>query len=468
MTSFRVSAETTRALGELARSQHTTVNTVLQGAWAQLLCWLTGQHDVAFGTAVSGRPAEVVGADSMVGLLINTVPVRANITAATTIADLLEQLQSAHNDTLEHQHLALSEIHRITGQDQLFDTLFVYENYPIDTAALVGVNGLAITEFSSREYNHYPLTVQALPGRELGLRVEFDTEVFDAASIEALIARLQRVLVAMTADPTRRLSSIDLLDAGEHARLDGWGNRAVLTQPATAVSIPVLFAAQVARAPEAVAMSCGGRSLTYRELDEAANRLAHLLAGQGAGPGERVALLFSRSAEAIVAILAVLKTGAAYLPIDPALPAARIEFMVADAAPIAAITTAGLAARLDGYDLLVIDVDDPAWTASRVRRLPAPAPEDIAYIIYTSGTTGVPKGVAVTHRNVTQLLESLDAGLTGRDRCGRSVIRWRSTSRCGRSGARCCTVGGWWWCPSRWCAHRRTSTPCWSPNRSAC
>ena len=120
---------------------HTTVNTVLQAAWAQLLMWLTGQHDVAFGTAVSGRPAEVAGAESMVGLLINTVPVRATITAATTTADLLDQLQRAHNDTLDHQHLALSEIHRITGHDQLFDTLFVYENYPIDTAALWATTG---------------------------------------------------------------------------------------------------------------------------------------------------------------------------------------------------------------------------------------------------------------------------------------------------------------------------------------
>ena len=166
--SFRVPEETTRALSELARSCHTTVNTVLQGAFAQLLSWLTGQHDVAFGTAVSGRPAEVAGAESMVGLLINTVPVRANITAATTTADLLDQLQSAHNDTLEHQHLALSDIHRITGQEQLFDTLFVYENYPIDTAALLGVHELAITEFTSREYNHYPLTVVAHAGPRTG------------------------------------------------------------------------------------------------------------------------------------------------------------------------------------------------------------------------------------------------------------------------------------------------------------
>jgi non-ribosomal peptide synthetase component F len=198
--SFRVPEETTRAVSELARSCHTTVNIVLQGAWAQLLCWLTGQHDVAFGTAVSGRPAEVAGADSMVGLFISTVPVRARITATTTTADLLDQLQTVHNDTLEHQHLALSEINRITGQEQLFNTAFTYENYPVDTAALFGVNGLAITEFTAREYNHYPLTVQALPGVELGFRVEFDTDVFDAASIETLIGRLQRVLVAMTAD----------------------------------------------------------------------------------------------------------------------------------------------------------------------------------------------------------------------------------------------------------------------------
>jgi non-ribosomal peptide synthase protein (TIGR01720 family) len=198
--SFQVSAETTRALGELARSCHTTVSTVLQAAWAQMLMWLTGQHDVAFGTAVSGRSAEVPGAESMVGLLLNTVPVRATVTPATTIADLLDQLQSARNATLEHDHLALSEIHRVTGHDQLFDTLFVYENYPIDTAALLSVHELAITDFSNREYNHYPLSVQAVPGHELGLRVEYDTDVFDAAGIERLVERLRRVLVAMTAD----------------------------------------------------------------------------------------------------------------------------------------------------------------------------------------------------------------------------------------------------------------------------
>ncbi|ORB10749.1 condensation domain-containing protein, partial [Mycobacterium noviomagense] len=210
--SFRVSPAITRAVNELARSCHTTVNIVLQAAWAQLLMWLTGQHDVAFGTPVSGRPPDLAGADSMVGLFINTVPVCARITASTTTADLLDQLQNSSNDTLEHQHLALNEINRATGHGQLFDTVFAYENYPIDTAALTGDHSLAITEIRSREYNHYPLTMQATPGKELGFRFEYDTDVFDAATVQTLTERLQRMLVAMTDDPTRALSSLDLLD----------------------------------------------------------------------------------------------------------------------------------------------------------------------------------------------------------------------------------------------------------------
>ena len=151
--------------------------------------------------------------------------------------------------------------------------------------------------------------------------------------------------------------------------------------------------------------------MTYRELEEAANRLAHLLAAHGVGPGQCVALLLSRSAEAIVAMLAVLKAGAAYLPIDAAHPDARIGFLLADAAPMAAITSTGLRSRLDGWDLLVIDVEDPRIDTYPCTALPAPAPEEIAYLIYTSGTTGVPKGVAITHHNVTRLLEALDADL---------------------------------------------------------
>ena len=188
---FGLPADVAEAVGELARTRHTTPNTVLQAAYAQLLCWLTGRHDVAFGTTVSGRPADIVGVESMVGLFINTVPVRANITARTTTADLLDQLQGAYNDTLDHQHMPLSDIHRIAGQDQLFDTLFAYENYPVDSTALAAQHDLTITDITTRESTHYPLAVQAQPGPELTIRVEYDTEVFSATDIKTLIERFE-------------------------------------------------------------------------------------------------------------------------------------------------------------------------------------------------------------------------------------------------------------------------------------
>ncbi|WP_191500001.1 AMP-binding protein, partial [Mycobacterium simulans] len=232
------------------------------------------------------------------------------------------------------------------------------------------------------------------------------------ASIEALVGRLRKILVAMTADPDRRLSSVDVLDPAERADLQVWGNQAALSAPAAAaVSVPVLFAAQVGRTPDAVALVFEGQSYSYREVDEASNRLAHLLVGYGVGAGDVVGLLVERSAHAITAILAVLKTGAAYLPIDPGHPSARIAFMLTDAAPVAAITTAALAGRLAGHDLIVIDVEDPVLETYSSAGLPAPDPDNIAYIIYTSGTTGVPKGVAIAHHNITPLLELLETGM---------------------------------------------------------
>ena len=242
---------------------------MLQAAWAQVLMMLTGHRDVAFGTAVSGRPAELAGVDSIVGLLINTVPVRAKAGADTTVADLLAEVQRHHNDTLEHEHLPLTEIHHLAGQDHLFDTLFLYESYPIDTSAFMGVHELTVTDFTSREYNHYPLSVMALPGAEMGLRVEYDTHAFDSSRIATVVTRFQRVLEAMTADATQRLSAIDALDDAEHDQLAGWGNAAVLAEAEpTPLSIPEVFAAQVAQTPDAPAVTFDARSMSYAELDE--------------------------------------------------------------------------------------------------------------------------------------------------------------------------------------------------------
>ncbi|MDT5411888.1 MAG: hypothetical protein QOG14_4108, partial [Mycobacterium sp.] len=301
----------------------------------------------------------------------------------------------------------------------LVQVMLSWQNFAGDSASGLALGDVQATPLSAETHTARMDLVFSLGERYtevgepagIGGVVEFRTDVYDAASIETLIGRLARVVAALTADPARSLSSVDVLDEGEQARLDVIGNRAVLADLVMSVSVPAVFAEQVVRAPEAVAVRCEGRSMTYRELDEAANRLAHLLAGHGAGAGQCVALLFSRSAEAIVSMLAVLKTGAAYLAIDPAHPDTRIEFMLADAAPIAAVTTAGLTDRLQGSDLAVIDIDDARIDAQPSTAPTGPAADDIAYLIYTSGTTGTPKGVAVTHRNLVHIAQSMPAGL---------------------------------------------------------
>ncbi|MUM31547.1 non-ribosomal peptide synthetase, partial [Mycolicibacterium sp. CBMA 361] len=402
-SSFEISAETTRAIGELARSCHTTVSTVLQGAWAVVLASLTGTHDVAFGTARS-RLGQLDAGDneSMVGLLINTVPVRANLAPGTTVTGLLDQLQTAHNGTLDHQHLALAEIHRVAGHDQLFDTLFVYENYPVEAGMSVGTEGgadLTISSFANREFNHYPLTVEAFPGDELGLHIEYDTDVFTEAAIETLIGRLNRLLVAMIADPTRRLLSINVLDAAEQVELERWSGAGVHASIGLGQE---LLAAAVAADPEAPAVVDGARTLSYRELDEVSNRLARLLIEHGVGPECAVGVAMDRCAELVVAWWAVLKAGGVYVPVDRTHPVERIA-TVLDSVTAGCVLTCGTDAvggagsrpviRVDGLDLTGYRAD-PITVAEHDVPL---AVGNSAYVIFTSGSTGEPKGVAVSH-----------------------------------------------------------------------
>jgi amino acid adenylation domain-containing protein len=411
---------------DVAREHNATSFMVVHTALAVLLSKLSVSSEVAVGVPVAGRGDPAL--DELVGFFVNTLVLRTTVAGDPTVAELLAQVRGRSLAAYEHQDVPFEVLverlnpTRSLSHHPLIQVMLAWQNFAgqdNDPTARLRLGDVQVTPMPvgtqaismDLEFSLAECWTEAGEPAGISGAVEFRTDVFDTASIEALIGRLERVLVAMTIDPTSRLSSLDLLDESEHARLDEWGNRAVLTQPVTQVPIPVLFSAQVVRTPEAVAISCGERSWTYREVEEASNRLAHLLVGHGAGPGETFALLFERCGQAVIAMVAVLKTGAAYLPIDPAQPDARIEFMIADAAPIAAITTTGLRSRLDGYGLLIIDVDDPRMDSYPGTGLPAPTAEDIAYIIYTSGTTGVPKGVAITHQNVTQLMESLYAGL---------------------------------------------------------
>uniref|UniRef100_UPI0035CBCB5C amino acid adenylation domain-containing protein n=1 Tax=uncultured Mycobacterium sp. TaxID=171292 RepID=UPI0035CBCB5C len=418
-------ADLQQQIAREAREHNATSFMVVQAALAVLLAKLAASSDVAVGFPIAGRGDPAL--DELVGFFVNTLVLRVDVAGNPTVDELLGQVRARALAAFEHQDVPFEVLverlnpTRSLTHHPLVQVVVAWQNFArqdSDAAEMrlgdVQVTPLAVDTRTARMDLTFFLAERWSEDDEpAGIcgEVEFRTDVFDAASIEALIERLERVVAAITADPARRLSSIDVLDGAEHARLDAWGNRAVLTQPATtrSASIPVLFDEQVARAPETVAVSCGERSWTYREVEQAANRWAHLLAGHGVGPGDCVALLLERSVEAVVAMLAVLKTGAAYVPIDPAAPVARLEFMVADAEPMAAITTAQLRPRLGRCDLLVLDIDDPAVDSQSSTALPAPGADDIAYLIYTSGTTGVPKGVAIPHRNLTRLLEALDA-----------------------------------------------------------
>ena len=478
-------AELQQRVARLAREHNATSFMVVQAALAVLLSKLSARSDVAVGFAIAGRGDPAL--DELVGFFVNTLVLRVDLAGDPSVAGLLGQVRQRSLAAYEHQDVPFEVLverlnpTRSMTHHPLVQVMLAWQNFAgqdSDPSAGLALDDPQVTPLPADTHTaRMDLTISLAEqwteaGEPAGIRgtVEFRTDVFDAASVEALIERLERVVAALTADPTRRLSSIDVLDEHEHTRLDEIGNRAVLTQRAsTSVSIPVLFAAQVARSPEAVAVTWEGSSWTYRELDEVSNRLAHLLSGRGAGPGECVALLLPRSAQAVVAMLAVLKAGAAYVPIDPAHPRARIEFMLEDAAPVAAITTTDLADRLAGHDLLILEVDDPAVDAQPSTALAAPAADDLAYLIYTSGTTGVPKGVAITHHNVTRLFD-VPGGRPGVGGAGVGAVAFVVVRRLGVGDlrARCSVVGGWWWCPMRWCARLKSSMRCWSLNRSAC
>ncbi|MGV0071431.1 amino acid adenylation domain-containing protein, partial [Mycobacterium colombiense] len=411
-------------IAQVAREHNATSFMVIQAALAVLLSKLSASNDVAVGFAIAGRSDPAL--DELVGFFVNTLVLRVDLVGDPTVAQLLAQVRQRSLAAYGHQDVPFEVLverlnpTRALNHHPLVQVMLAWQNFAGDPATSLALGDLQVSPVpvdtrTARMDLTFNLAERFTEtGEPAGIAgdVEFRTDVFDAASIRALIERLRRVLTAMTADQNRRLSSVDLMDAEEHAHLDKIGNRAVLARAVpTAASIPAVFAAQVARTPEAAAITCAGRSMTYRELDKASNRLAHLLIALGARPGECVALLLPRSAEAVLAVMAVLKTGAAYLAIDPAHPTARMEFMVADAGPIAAITTVDLAERFDGHGLPVIDIEDPHPLGCPSTDLPVPAPEEIAYLIYTSGTTGVPKGVAIPHHNVTRLLMALSADL---------------------------------------------------------
>ncbi|MFL0276318.1 amino acid adenylation domain-containing protein [Mycobacterium sp. SMC-19] len=376
-------SDATARLTEWARRHGLTLNTVLQFAWAVLLGRLTDRTDMAFGAVVSGRPQQLTGVETMVGLFINTVPVAASTPPRAEVVATCQALQRDTAAMRDLGYLSLSTVQRASG-NAVFDTLLVFENAPIGSAS-AGVttpDGVRFIPVTVESLTHYPLTLVSYPPRDgrLTVLLEAIPDALGELSVPDLGQRLLQVLRQL-ADPARpRIADLDVLLPVERARI---ADPAVDVNPPT--SVPALFTAAAAAHPDSPALTGEDRSLTYAELAAEAAGLARALAGRGIGPEDRVAIALPRSLDSVIAILAVLQAGAAYVPVDISLPEARIESILRQSGPKLTLTVE-LLAELRSED--AVHIATPT----------AIHPDSAAYVIFTSGSTGEPKGVVGTHR----------------------------------------------------------------------
>ncbi|OBH39026.1 non-ribosomal peptide synthetase, partial [Mycobacterium sp. E183] len=369
--------------------------------------WTGGGSEVVLDFPVNRRVRPE--SKTLPGMVAGVVPLVLRVAPELTVADFCLHVDTRIREAIEHQRFPVQALERKArgpvGPPERVSVNFIPSDF---TLPFGGVTASA-SYTNSGQASGFGLIFSG-DGDGISLSTAGAWEPLSSFEAAHLAGRLERVLVALTADTTRRLLSIDVLEEPERARLAGWGNWAAAADRAPGRSIPELFGVWAERTPEAVAVSCGGRSWSYRELDATSNRLARWLVGRGVGPGDCVALLVQRSGEAVIALLGVLKSGAAYLPIDPGVPPGRAEFMLADSGAAVAVVGQGLRSHLGGFAGAVVQVDDSAVAAQSGAGWVGPGPDDVAHVIYTSGTTGVPKGVAVTHRNVTQLFAALAGG----------------------------------------------------------
>ncbi|MDT9684983.1 amino acid adenylation domain-containing protein [Streptomyces sp. TRM76323] len=413
----------TDAVTAWAHANDLTVNTVAQGCWAVALGRLTGRQDVTFGAVASGRPEELPNVERMVGAFMHTLPVRVKLDPSLTLGAMLADLQERQLRLERHQHLGLVDVQQSAGIGELFDTVVSFHNYPSGVLDRIGerIPGLSTRAWESRVIAEYPFALGVFPatrtGEPMRLEAQYRPDVFDAGEADAVLGRFVRVLETLAVAPGTTLGTLDVLGTDERRLLlDDWSGAATTAVAATTRTTDV-FEARAAAAPDKEAVVLGDERVGYAELDARANRLARLLADRGVGPEQVVAVMLPRTPEMVVTALAVLKAGAAYLPVDPAYPVDRVAHMLDDAHPVALLTdtaTAGRAADL-GVDALVLD--EPG-TAQRLAALPGTAltdadragplrPEHPAYIIYTSGSTGRPKGVVVAHTGLLGMVHSL-------------------------------------------------------------
>uniref|UniRef100_UPI002456CA53 non-ribosomal peptide synthase/polyketide synthase n=1 Tax=Nocardia wallacei TaxID=480035 RepID=UPI002456CA53 len=413
-------AEYTRRVAQFCADLGITVNTLIQAAWGVLVGRITGREDVVFGATVSGRPAELPGIESMVGLFINTLPVRVRVDDRATVGELLVRLQGEQADLLEHHYVGLTDIMRVAGIGAQFDSLLVFESYPVDKDAITAaaaIDGVSVAGAGISGGTHYPLTLLVKAEQTIEIVLEHLLSRFSTAEAETLSTRLLRIVDELLAGANRRVRDIEVLDAAERDRiLLEWNDVREDVAPELLLDG---YRRAVAEYPDRVAVSYEGEELTYREFDERVNILARRLIYQGVEAETLVGLAIRRSLDLVVGMYAIITAGGAYVPLDPDHPAERIAHVLETAQPVCVLTrTADQVPVPEGVEVLnldTVDVDGFDGTPLEPDELMRPVlPENPAYVLFTSGSTGRPKGVAVSHaainNQITVMLSAYPMG----------------------------------------------------------
>jgi amino acid adenylation domain-containing protein len=420
---IRLSVAETAALQSFAQQHKLTLNLLLQGAWALLLSRYSREEDVVFGATSSGRSTALAGAESIVGLFINTLPLRVQVSPDAFLLPWLEQLQSQQLEALQYEYTPLAQIQgwsEIPRNLSLFESILVFNNYLVDSSRAKLSESLRASNYRSFEKTNYPLTVVVLPGAELRLEIAYDTQRFDAAAITRMLGHLKTLLAGIIANCHQQLRDLPLLTPVEqHQLLFEWND--TQTDYPENQCIHELFEAQVERAPDAIALVFADQHLTYRELNARANQLAHYLRSLGVKPEVLVGICVERSLYMVIGLLGILKAGGAYVPFDPEYPQQRLAFMGEDSQVSVLLTQEKFKETLPYQPAHIICLDAD-WTTIARERTDNPVAgtqgDNLAYVIYTSGSTGTPKGAMNAHAGVcNRLLWMQDAyPLTAADR----------------------------------------------------
>jgi amino acid adenylation domain-containing protein len=395
-----------------AKRNHLTISTLLQAAWAVVLSRYSATNDVLFGITVSGRPYELPGIETMVGLLINTLPLRIQIAPEESCLSTLQKVQNTVAGLLEHEHSALTQIQEWCDAPRnlpLFDTLVVFENFS-GSGSSFDLDGPVQLLKSHLSRTNYPLTLVVDPTTQLRLQVIYDAGRFDADAIDRLLGHLGNVLQSMVANIEQPVASLSMLSATETKTLMfDWNACAEDSAVISEQPITRLFEQQVKLTPHAIAVAHQRLQLTYAELNTRANKLAHHLKKFGVGAESLVGVCVERSMEMLVAVLATLKAGGAYLPLDPTYPKSRLDFMLEDSGVKVLLTEARLLQALPEYKRTIVCLDKDAAIidgGSDANLIETSGPTDLAYVIYTSGSTGNPKGTMIEHRSIVNFIQA--------------------------------------------------------------